>query len=332
MVERVKRPPLAPEVFALIAQMARENPLWSRRRIPNELAKLGYDVPMTRSQSTYRVRWGLRRDRRPRRGGHSPAIAIDFFTVPTVMFGVLYVFFVLSLESRRILHVNVTAHPYAAWAARRIVEAVGPRRWARTTDLRLRQDLGAAFDRRVENLGLTQLRIAPRSPWQNGFAERWVGTVRREIGRPRDRTRRAPSASDPPRVRRVLQCRPPPHVAWRRPLMRRDVKAPPMGRGVAMPKLGGVHHRYARREFVFRHHRIRRSRSRVSRRRARTYSARSSMRFSNLTQCRRTACSALAGDQLLPIWRSSVKINEEMTIGLIGPLVLKAPGWRSLVS
>jgi transposase InsO family protein len=107
-------------------------------------------------------------------------IAIDFLTVPTVTFDIIYVFFVLSLERRRVLHVNVTAHPRAAWTAQQIVEAIGtevvPARLVRDRDA----IFGTVFDARVENLGIRQFRIAPRSPWQNGFAERWVGTLRRE--------------------------------------------------------------------------------------------------------------------------------------------------------
>ena len=95
-------------------------------------------------------------------------LAIDFFTVPTVRFEVLYVFVVLSLERRRILHVNVTAHPNAEWTGQQIVEAVGCDDTF-TTLIRDRDGIyGAAFDRRVRNLGITQLRTAPRSPWQNG--------------------------------------------------------------------------------------------------------------------------------------------------------------------
>jgi hypothetical protein len=90
----VGRPSLAPEIVALVVQMTRENPLWSRRRIAAELAKLGYDA----SKDTV-ARY------MPKRSG---------VMVPTVTFNVLYVFFALSLERRRILHVNVTAHPYAA--------------------------------------------------------------------------------------------------------------------------------------------------------------------------------------------------------------------------
>ena len=249
---RVGRPFLAPEAVALVAQMARENPLWSRRRIANELAKLGYDVgkdavakymprPVGRTPRPPSQTWGTFI-----RAHAVGTIAIDFFTVPTVTFGVLYAFFVLSLERRRVLHVNVTAHPTAEWAAQQVVEAVGPdegfARLVRDRD----KIFGAAFDRRVQNLGLTQLRIAPRSPWQNGFAERWVGTARREII---DHV----IALGEHHLRRILR----EYVAYYnadRPHMsldgdapmRRDVQPPSTGRVVAIPRLGGLHHRYAR--------------------------------------------------------------------------------------
>src|SRR5580693_871380 len=173
-------------------------------------------------------------------------IAIDFFTVPTVTFGVLYVFFVLSLERRRLIHVNVTEHPTAEWAAQQIVEAVGPdvvlARLVRDRD----KIFGAAFDRRVENLGLTQHRIAPRSPWQNGFAERWVGTARREVVD-------HPIVLGEHHLRRILR----EYVAYYnrdRPHMSlggdapigRDVELPSIGRIIAIPRLRGLHHRYAR--------------------------------------------------------------------------------------
>jgi putative transposase len=165
---RVGRSPLAPEIVALIVRMARENPLWSRRRIANELAKLGHDVGKD-AVARYMPR-SAERPPRPQlptwgtfiRNHAVGTIAIDFFTVPTVTVNVLYVFFVLSLERRRVIHVNVTEHPMAEWAAQQIVQAVGP-------DVGLAQLIrdrdkifGAVFDRRVENLGLMQLRIAPR--------------------------------------------------------------------------------------------------------------------------------------------------------------------------
>src|SRR5262249_54795125 len=98
----------------------------------------------------------------------------------TVTFNVLHVFFVLSLERRRLLHVNVTSHPNAGWAAQQIVEAIG----FDTGLVRLIRDrdrvYGSRFNARVNNLGLHQLKTAPRSPWPNGYAERFVGTLRRE--------------------------------------------------------------------------------------------------------------------------------------------------------
>lgn len=91
------------------------------------------------------------------------------------------VFFVLSLERRQSLHVNVTAHPHAAWAAQQMVEAVGFDAMLSRV-IRDRNGIyGKVFDARVKRLGLEQLRIAPRSPWQNGYAERFVGTLRREL-------------------------------------------------------------------------------------------------------------------------------------------------------
>jgi transposase InsO family protein len=152
---------------------------------------------------------------------------------------------VLSLERRRVLHVNVAAHPTAEWAAQQVVEAIGPdegfARLVRDRD----KIFGAAFDRRVQNLGLTQLRIAPRSPWQNGFAERWVGTARREI------TDHVIVLGEH-HLRRILReyiayynaDRPHTSLDGDAP-MRREVQPASTGRVVAIPRLGGLHHRYA---------------------------------------------------------------------------------------
>jgi transposase InsO family protein len=174
----VGRPPLAPELVSLIERMSRENPLWSRRRIANELAKLGHAVDKD-TVAKYIPKPARRPGRPPSqtwktflRNHVAGTIAIDFLTVPTVTFDTLYVFFVLSLERRRVLHINVTTHPYAAWAAQQIVEAIG----AEFVPARLIRDrdgiYGTAFDARVRNLGIEQFCIAPRSPWQNGYAER----------------------------------------------------------------------------------------------------------------------------------------------------------------
>ena len=261
------RPPLTDEVVALIRRMAAENPLWSRRRIAAELAKLGHDVSKD-AVATYMPRRPRHSDR-PR----SPAwgtflrmhlagtIAIDFLTVPTVTFNVLYVFFVLSLDRRRLVHINVTAHPYAEWAAQQIVEAVGfdtsiarlirdrdriyghPRVTALTAFGRTR---GPRFDARVNNLGIQQFPIAPRAPWQNGCAERFVGTLRREL------LDHVIVLSERHLLRLVQE-----HMRYYnedRPHMTLDgdapvsraVQRPGSGRVVALSRIGGLHHRYAR--------------------------------------------------------------------------------------
>jgi putative transposase len=246
------RPPIPGELVELIRRMARENPTWSRRRIANELAKLGHDVdkgtvakymprppgPTGRPSMTWGafVRMHL-----------AGTIAIDFLTVPTVTFDVLYVFFVLSLQRRRVLHVNVTAHPYAAWAAQQIVEAVG----LDATVVRLIRDrdgiYGIVFDTRVEHMGIRQFLIAPRSPWQNGYAERFVGTLRRELldhvivlgARHLLGLVRA-------YARYYNEDRPHMSLNGDAPVPR-ALEAAREGEVIALPRVGGLHHRYVRR-------------------------------------------------------------------------------------
>jgi len=246
------RPPIGDELIALIQRMGRENSTWSRRRIAAELAKLGHDV----DKDTV-VKYLPKAPGPPRRPSLTwgtfvrmhleGTIAIDFLTVPTVTFDILYVFFVLSLERRRVLHVNVTSHPYAAWAAQQMVEAIG----LDPSVVRLIRDrdgiYGALFDVRVEHLGIRQLRIAPRSPWQNGFAERFVGTLRREL------LDQVIVFGERHLLHLVRQ-----HVRYYnedRPHMSLDGDAPvtravepkQIGKVVALPRVGGLHHRYIRR-------------------------------------------------------------------------------------
>jgi transposase InsO family protein len=164
-----------------------------------------------------------------------------------VTFDILYVFVVLSLDRRRILHVNVTAHPYAEWAARQISAAVGFNdRFAIL--IRDRDRIyGAAFDRTANACGLRQVLIAPRSPWQNGYVERLIGTIRRELvdhlvvlgERHLLRCLRD-------YVRYYNQDRPHMSLEGDAP-SRRHVEPPEHGRVVALPRAGGRHHRYARR-------------------------------------------------------------------------------------
>jgi len=249
--KRVGRAPIQPRIVELIVRMATENPRWTRRRITMELAKLGLRV----DKNTAAKYMPKSRGRPPRpsqtwttfmRNHLVGALAIDFFTVPTVTFDILYVFVVLSLERRLILHVNVTAHPYAAWAAQQMVEAFGADGAFKLLVRDRDKIFAAAFDRRVKNLGIRQLRISPRSPWQNGYAERLVGTFRRDL-------------TDHLIVlgERLLRCvrqyakyynedRPHMSLGGDAPTGR-AVELPDSGKVVALPRLGGLHHRYARR-------------------------------------------------------------------------------------
>jgi len=107
-------------------------------------------------------------------------VSVDFFTVATATFRVLFVFVVLGHHRRRVLHFNVTEHPSAAWTAQQIVEAF-PSDTAPQYLVRDRDGIyGAEFRRRVAGLGIYEVLTAPRSPWQNPFAERLVGSIRRD--------------------------------------------------------------------------------------------------------------------------------------------------------
>ena len=107
-------------------------------------------------------------------------VSVDFFTVPTATFRVLFVFLVMSNDRRRIVHFNVTESPTAAWTGQQIVEAF-PWDTAPKYLLRDRDGIfGKEFNRRVESMGIEQVLIEARSPWQNPFVERLIGSIRRE--------------------------------------------------------------------------------------------------------------------------------------------------------
>ncbi|MCP5041819.1 MAG: transposase family protein [bacterium] len=162
--------------------MSRANSSWGSPRIVGELAKLGIVVAKSTVEK-YRIRAN---------GSPSPTwkafldthvkelVSIDFFVVPTVRFQILYVLIVLAHERRRIVHFNVTAHPTAQWTAQQMVEAfpfdTAPQYLIRDRD----GTYGERFRRRVRSLGIEEVVTAPRSPWQNPYAERVIGTLRRE--------------------------------------------------------------------------------------------------------------------------------------------------------
>jgi putative transposase len=176
------RPPVAPEVRELIRRMSRENVGWGAPRIHGELRMLGIDI----SQTTV-AKYVIHRRKPPSQTWRTfldnhlgELVSIDFFTVPTVTFRILYVFLVLKHDRRQVVHLNVTEHPTAQWTAQQLVEAFP---WDETPRYLLRDRdnvYGARYRRRVHSLGIEEILTAPRSPWQSPYVERLIGSIRRE--------------------------------------------------------------------------------------------------------------------------------------------------------
>jgi transposase InsO family protein len=225
------------------------NPTWGSKRIQAELAKLGITV----SDSTVRKH-------RPKTRGNSrdqtwksflqnhakELISVDFFTVPTAAFRVLYVFLVLAHERRKVLHFNVTDSPSAAWTAQQLTEAFpycNPPRYL----LRDRDSIyGLEFAARAISLGLEQKLIAPRSPWQNPFVERLIGSIRREC---LDHM----IVLHARHLHRVLSDyldyfhRHRPHRGLDQDCPQpRPIEPPEQGKIISLSLVGGLHHRYTR--------------------------------------------------------------------------------------
>ncbi len=177
------RPRLAPELRALLQRLARQNPRWGSVRIRGELRKLGYEVG-AESIRRYRRRAGRRPPSQSWRtflSNHAPHIwAADFFTVPTVSFHTLYVFFFITHGRRRLVHLNVTAHPTAQWVWRQLIAATP---WGLRPSFLIRDRdrcYGGAFIPRAARLGIETLLTPVQAPKANAIAERLVGTLRRE--------------------------------------------------------------------------------------------------------------------------------------------------------
>ena len=179
---RPGRPKVPLEVRQLIREISLANPLWGAPRIHGELLKLGIDVGQT-SVAKYMAR----RRRPPSQGwrtflrNHADGIAsIDLFVVPTISFRLLYGLLVLRHDRRCILWLGVTAHPSAEWIAQQVTEACG---WENAPHSLIHDRdrvYGEAFTRRVRAMGIRDRPTAPRSPWENGHAERLIGSIRRE--------------------------------------------------------------------------------------------------------------------------------------------------------
>jgi transposase InsO family protein len=240
------QPRIGKEVRDLIRRMSFENPLWGAPRIHGELLKLGVDV----AQSTVSI-YMVPRQGRPTQTwksflrNHVEEIAsIDLFVVPTIAFRQLFAFLVLGHRRRRLLWFGVTQNPTAEWLGRQITEAfpwdTAPKYLIRDND----RAFGGAVKARVRAMGIRDKPTSFRSPWQNGYVERLIGSVRHECT---DHL----IAFNAEHLRRILakyatyynELRT--HVSLRKDAPRtRPIER--FGDVVAHPILGGLHHRYAR--------------------------------------------------------------------------------------
>jgi putative transposase len=243
------RPRVSSEIRTLISNMAATNPFWGAPRVHGELLKLRYEI----SERTV-SRLMPKNDKKPSqtwttflRNHVGQMVSIDFFTVATVRLHVLYVFVILAHDRRRVLHFNVTEHPTAVWAAQQIIEAF-PEDGAPRYLLRDRDGIyGHCFTTRIEGMGIEQVRITARSPWQNCYVERAIGSIRREC-------LNHMIVLSEQHLRRILKSyfryyhESRTHLSLSKDAPEsRAIQANELERIVQIPQLGGLHHRYERR-------------------------------------------------------------------------------------
>jgi len=245
---RSGRPSVDREIRDLIRQMCKANLIWGAPRIHGELLKLGIEI----SQATvakYMVR---------RRGVPSPSwrsflhhqalgiAAIDLFVVPSATFRLLFVALILVHDRRKVVHFNVTRNPTSAWLSRQMTEAfpwdTAPRFLVRDRDA----SYGEEFTKRVDAMGIAEVMTAPRSPWQNAYAERAIGSIRREcldyvvVFNERHLRRVLSSYFDYYQRTRT-------HLSLNKDCPdTRPVHLPEQGKVIAVPQVGALHHRYER--------------------------------------------------------------------------------------
>jgi putative transposase len=246
---RKGRPCEPREIRDLIRTMSLANPRWGAPRIHGELLKLGIDIGET-TVAKY-----MMRPRRPSsqtwktflKNHIQDLVSTDFFVVPTATFRLLFVFLVLSHERRRVVHFAVTAHPTSEWTTQQLIDAFP---WNTTPRCLLRDrdgSYGEPFPQMANAMQIREVLIAPRSPWQNAYVERLIGTIRRDcldhvlIFNERG-------------LRRILRAYFDYYEASRTHLglgkdapVPRPIQPPSVGPVVEIPQVGGLHHRYERR-------------------------------------------------------------------------------------
>ncbi len=253
LISKVRRPvgrrQTSKEARELIFRMVVENPVWGAPRIHGELLMLGYDV----SERTI-SRWMKRAPRDPDpakrwlaflRNHREVIAAMDFFTVSTITFNLLYCFFVISHDRRRILHFNVTNHPTSLWIVHQLREAFPFESASRFLIFDRDAKYGLEVPAAVRSLKIGPIRTSFESPWQNGVAERWVESCRRDlldhvIAVNERHLKRLLSEY----VRYYHEDRT--HLGLGKGTPNGRIRSVTSGRVLSQERLGGLHHRYDR--------------------------------------------------------------------------------------
>jgi putative transposase len=242
------RPAIAKDIRDLVRAMWQAHPTWGAPRIVGELRKLGIDVAKSTVEK-YRVRSRIPPSPTWKTflKNHTKAlVALDFFTVPTVTFRVLFVLVILAHERRRVVHFHVTEHPTAVWTAQQVVEAFpwdeAPRYLLRDRDC----IYGMTFRQRVKHMGIKEVVIAPKSPWQNPYVERLIGSIRREC-------LNHVMVFHAQHLQRLLTSYFAYYHRFRTHLSLamdcpepRPIQLPERGKVIVVPEVGGLHHHYER--------------------------------------------------------------------------------------
>lgn len=246
---RSGRPSVDKRVHKLIKKMIKENPFWGAPILHDELIKLGIKIS-ERTVSNMIKRYKIKKPpsqtwRTFLKNHMHNTYVVDFFTVPTVDFKILYVFIVLWHERRKIIHFNVTMNPTAQWTAQQIIEACP---WNKVPKYLLRDRdgiYGKVFQGCIKNMGIEQVKTAPHSPWQNPYCERVIGSIRRDC-------LNHIIVLNEEHLKGILSdyfeyyLHDRTHLGLSKDtLYKRKIQTEPEnGKLIALPRVGGLHHRY----------------------------------------------------------------------------------------